>query len=82
MWNVSFKLTLHGCVVSVCCVGFASLDGFCDNFMIVPECWSVAALLWCYLMYVVPPLCFVSVLRGSVCCYIRKKALLQCLSND
>ena len=25
-------------------------------------------------------LCFVPVLRGCVCCYIRKKALLQCLA--
>ena len=24
-------------------------------------------------------LCFVSVLCGCVCCYVRKKALLQCL---
>ena len=24
-------------------------------------------------------LCFVLVLRGCVCCYVRKKALLQCL---
>ena len=24
-------------------------------------------------------LCFVPVLRGCVCCYVRKKALLQCL---
>ena len=27
MWNASFKLTLFGCVISICCVGFASLDG-------------------------------------------------------
>ena len=26
MWNTSFKLTLSGCVVSICCVGFASLE--------------------------------------------------------
>ena len=26
-------------------------------------------------------LCFVPVLRGCVCCYVRKKALLQCLCN-
>ena len=26
LWNASFKLTLFGCVVSICFVGFASLD--------------------------------------------------------
>ena len=25
-----FSVTLYGCVVSVCCVGFASLDVVCD----------------------------------------------------
>ena len=30
MWNASFKLT-SGCVVSICCVGFASLDVVCDK---------------------------------------------------
>ena len=25
-----FKLTLYRCVVSVCCVGFTSLDVVCD----------------------------------------------------
>ena len=31
MWNASFKLTLSGCVISICCVGFASLDVVCDE---------------------------------------------------
>ena len=31
MWNASFKLTLCGCVISICCVGFASLDVVCDE---------------------------------------------------
>ena len=26
-----FKLTLFGCVISICCVGFASLDVVCDK---------------------------------------------------
>ena len=30
-WNASFKLTLFGCVISICCVGFASLDVVCDE---------------------------------------------------
>ena len=29
--NASFKLTLYGCVVSVSCVGFASLDVVYDE---------------------------------------------------
>ena len=28
--NASFKLTLFGCVISICCVGFAFLDVVCD----------------------------------------------------
>ena len=31
LWNDSFKLTLFGCVISRCCVGFASLDLVCDE---------------------------------------------------
>ena len=31
MWNASFKLTLFGCVIYICCVGFASLDVVCDE---------------------------------------------------
>ena len=34
MWNPSFKLTLSGCVVSICCVDFASLDVVCDELII------------------------------------------------
>ena len=36
MWNASFKLTLFGCVISIRCVGFASLDVFAMHLMIVP----------------------------------------------
>ena len=32
MWNASFNLTLFGCVIYICCVGFASLDVVCDEF--------------------------------------------------
>ena len=31
LWNASLKLTLYGCVVAVCCVGFARLDVVCDE---------------------------------------------------
>ena len=34
--NASFKLTLDGCVVYACCVGFASVGVVCVNSMIVP----------------------------------------------
>ena len=27
----SFELTLLGCVISICCVGFSSLDVVCDE---------------------------------------------------
>ena len=42
MWNASFKLTLFGCVISICCVGFASLDVVCDE---LNDCaWNVCLL--------------------------------------
>ena len=31
MWNASFKLTLFGCVISICCEDFASLDVISDK---------------------------------------------------
>ena len=31
LWNASFELTLFGCVIYICCVGFASLDVVCDK---------------------------------------------------
>ena len=34
-----FQLTLKGCVVSACCVGFASFDVVCDELL---DCaWNV-----------------------------------------
>ena len=39
LWNASFKLTLSGCMVSICCVGFVSLDVVCDE---LNDCaWNV-----------------------------------------
>ena len=39
MGNATFKLTLYGCVVSVCCIGFASLDVVSDELY---DCaWNV-----------------------------------------
>ena len=32
LMSSSFKLTLFGCVISICCVGSASLDVVCDEF--------------------------------------------------
>ena len=38
--NASFKLTVYGCVVSVCCIVFASLYVVCDELF---DCaWNVA----------------------------------------
>ena len=91
MWNASFKLTLFGCVISICCVGFASLDVVCDE---LNDCvWNggaiwlnpFATVLFSVCSAVTIECCvFVPVLHGCVwyvCCYVRKKALLQCLSN-
>ena len=37
--NASFKLMVYGCVVYLCCVGFASLDVVCDELY---DCaWNV-----------------------------------------
>ena len=42
LWNANFKLMLSGCVVSICCVGFTSLDVVCDE---LNDCaWKVC--LW------------------------------------
>ena len=45
MWNASFKLTLFGCVISICCVGFASLDVVCNE---LNDCaWNVCLISVC-----------------------------------
>ena len=31
MWHASFELALSRCLISICCVGFASLDVVCDE---------------------------------------------------
>ena len=42
MWNASFELTSSGCVVSICCIDFASLDVVYDE---LNKCaWNVC--LW------------------------------------
>ena len=62
--NASFELTLYGCLVSVCCVGFASLDVVCDGLY---DCvWNVGlyqlselcVYFYCYSDYL---------RRGSIC---------------
>ena len=47
MWNVSFKLTLSGCVVYICCVGFAL------NLMIVPGIFVCSSFLISVCMFIV-----------------------------
>ena len=41
------------------------------SHLVEPLCYGV---VYCVL-------CFVPVLHGCVCCYVRNKALLQCLCN-
>ena len=54
MWNASFKLTLFGCVISICCVGFASLDVVCDRtYMIVPGMFVCSSFLISVCMFIV-----------------------------
>ena len=108
MWNASYKLTLSGCVVSICCVGFASLTIVAMNIMIVPGMFVCGSFLICVFMFIVSKALLISsatvivraggaiwlnpfatvlfsvcsaVLHGYICCYVRKKALLQCLYN-
>ena len=45
LWNASFKLTLFGCVISICCVGFASLDVVCD---VLNDCALWYVVLVCH----------------------------------
>ena len=40
-----------------------------------------AMVLFSVCSVVIVECCFVPVLYGSVCCFVRKKALLQCLCN-
>ena len=49
----TFKLTLSGCVVSICCVGFASLDVDCDELMIVPAILVCSSFLISVCMFIV-----------------------------
>ena len=46
--------------------------------LVEPFCYGVILCVQCRHCRV---LCFVPVLHGYVCCYVRKKALLQCLCN-
>ena len=47
MWNASFKLTLFGCVIAICCVGFAM------NLMIVPGMFVCSSFLISVCMFIV-----------------------------
>ena len=52
MWKASFKLTLSGCVVSICCVGFVSLNVVCEEFN--DYAWQVCSnFLICVCMFIV-----------------------------
>ena len=53
LWNASFKLTLSGCVVSICCIGFVSLDVVVMNLMIVPGMFACSSFLISVCMFIV-----------------------------
>ena len=53
MWNTRFKLTLSGCVVSICCIGFESLDVVWDELMIVPRMFVCSRFLINVPMFIV-----------------------------
>ena len=53
MWNASIKLMLFGCVISICCVGFASLDVVCNEPMIVPGMFVCSSFLISGCMFIV-----------------------------
>ena len=53
MWNASFKLTLFGCVISICCVGFASLDVVCDELNGVHGMFVCSSFLISVCMFIV-----------------------------
>ena len=53
MWYTSFKLTLFGCVIYICCVGFASLDVVAMNLMIVPGIFVCRSFLISVCMFIV-----------------------------
>ena len=53
MWNASFKLTLFGCVISICCVGFASLDVVCDVLNDCPGMFVCSSFLISVCMFIV-----------------------------
>ena len=53
LWNASFKLTLFGCVISICCVGFKSLDVVAMNLMIVPGMFVCCSFMISMCMFIV-----------------------------
>ena len=51
LWNASFKLTLSGCVVSIYCVVFESLDEVCNE--VVPGTFVCSSFLISVFMFIV-----------------------------
>ena len=60
MWDASFELPLFGCVVSICCVCFASLDVVCDELMIVPGMFVCSSFLITVCMFIVSKVLLIS----------------------
>ena len=53
MWNASFKLTLFGSVISIFCLGFASLDVVWMYLLIVPGMFVCSSFLISVCMFIV-----------------------------
>ena len=67
MWNASFKLTLFGCVISICWVGFASLDVVCDELNDCACMYVCSSILISMCMFIVSK----SLLISSVTVIVR-----------
>ena len=74
MWNASFKLTLSGCVVYICCVGFAM------NLMIVPGMFVCSSFLISVCMFIVSKALLISsatvIVRAGVAIWLNPFAML------
>ena len=58
--NAGFKLTIYGCAVSVCCLGFASLDVVCDELYDCARNVCLQQLLISVCMFIVSKALFIS----------------------
>ena len=67
MWNASFKLTLFGCVISICCEGFSSLDVVCDELNDMHGMFVCSSFLISVYMFIVSKALLISSATVIVC---------------